>query len=141
MVFSGKSSGQLNDLFDRIAAGFDETAEKILNKIPVNKRKPVLINAGVTVFLLILVVVISMITKPKEEQVQEPRALSAIPADDLFLPDEPDFMPQYLLEREPAAGWNIDSVRPFWKDPLANRHEFWLNEMTSLIDEMLENVP
>lgn len=67
-----------------------------------------------------------------------PRALS--PAD-LFMPPEPDFVPEVLLEREPRDGWSEEDARPFWTDPMEENPEKWRRLIQSGVDEILERVP
>jgi len=64
-----------------------------------------------------------------------------IPADDLFLPDEPDFVPGILLEREQRAVWTADDAAPLWQDPLRNGEEPWRDRIERTIDEIMESVP
>ena len=63
----------------------------------------------------------------------------SIPHDELFFPDEPDFVPEYLLEREPRLIWTIDDIRPYWRIPENN--DFWLNEIRSAVDLLMEGIP
>jgi hypothetical protein len=68
------------------------------------------------------------------------RALS-IPSEDLFLPDEPDFLPGIILEREPRGAWSSEDARPFWKNPSDGDEAKWRERISSTIDELLEGVP
>jgi hypothetical protein len=65
----------------------------------------------------------------------------SIPQEDFFLPDEPDFLPEVLLEREPRSEWTPDDALPFWKDPLHEDPEKWRGRIEMVIDELLEGVP
>jgi hypothetical protein len=65
----------------------------------------------------------------------------SIAPEDLFLPDEPDFLPEVLLNREPRNPWNLEDVRPFWTDPLQDDPEQWRERIKVTIDEFLEGVP
>jgi hypothetical protein len=64
-----------------------------------------------------------------------------LPAEDFFLPYEPDFVPDVLLERDPKDGWTEEDARPFWTDPLEGNEEFWRKRIESGIDSLLEHVP
>jgi hypothetical protein len=68
------------------------------------------------------------------------RALS-IPAEDLFLPDEPDFLPGIILEREPRGAWSSEDARQFWSNPSDGDETLWRERISSTIDELLEGVP
>ncbi|MDR2552766.1 MAG: hypothetical protein LBD31_06350 [Treponema sp.] len=63
------------------------------------------------------------------------------PAEDFFLPYEPDFVPGVLLEREPRTGWAEEDARPFWSDPMEGNEEAWRKRIESGIDALLEQVP
>jgi hypothetical protein len=65
----------------------------------------------------------------------------AIPPEELFLPGEPDFLPELLLERPPRDSWTLEDVRPFWTDPLEGGDGPWRDRVESVIDELLESVP
>jgi len=67
-----------------------------------------------------------------------PRALST---EDFFLPYEPDFVPDVLLEREPKNGWTEEDARPYWTDPMEGNEETWRKRIESGVDSMLEHVP
>jgi hypothetical protein len=63
-----------------------------------------------------------------------------IPPEELFLPDEPDFLPEVLLEREPAP-LTAEDARSFWTDPLEGGEELWLERIKTVIDDLLEPIP
>jgi hypothetical protein len=63
-----------------------------------------------------------------------------IPSEDLFLPDEPNFLPDILLEREPQAVWTPEDARPYWSNPAAGDEAAWRERISSTIDELLEDV-
>ena len=63
------------------------------------------------------------------------------PGSRFFLPYEPNFVPDVLLEREPRDGWTEEDARPFWTDPLQGNESFWRRRIESGIDSLLEHVP
>jgi hypothetical protein len=65
----------------------------------------------------------------------------SIAPEDVFLPDEPDFLPEVLLNREPRNPWTAEEVRPFWTDPLQDDPEWWQERIKVTIDAFLEGVP
>jgi hypothetical protein len=65
----------------------------------------------------------------------------SLPPEELFLLDEPDFLPEILLEREPRNPWTAEDAQPFWKDPLHDDPEQWREQIKTIIDELLEGVP
>ena len=69
------------------------------------------------------------------------RFFHAIPAEELFLPDEPDFLPGVLLERERRTSWTEQDAAEYWQDPLRSGEEQWREAIETAIDEFLERVP
>jgi len=63
------------------------------------------------------------------------------PTESFFLPYEPDFVPDVILEREPRDGWTDEDAKPFWTDPLPGNENFWRKRIESGINTLLENVP
>jgi hypothetical protein len=64
-----------------------------------------------------------------------------IPTDEMFLPDEPDFIPGVLLERERRPAWTADDAAPYWQDPLKNGEQIWRDQIEKTVDEIMESVP
>jgi hypothetical protein len=64
-----------------------------------------------------------------------------IPPEELFLPEEPDFVPGILLERERRTSWTAADAEPHWQDPLRNGEEQWRDQAEAIIDELMERVP
>ncbi|MFP3090906.1 hypothetical protein LQZ21_11330 [Treponema sp. TIM-1] len=64
-----------------------------------------------------------------------------IPPEELFMPDEPDFLPEVLWERAPREFWTPEDALPFWTDPLKNNRRVWQERVEGLIDELLERLP
>ncbi|MDR1105633.1 MAG: hypothetical protein LBL44_04680 [Treponema sp.] len=64
-----------------------------------------------------------------------------IPPEELFLPEEPGFVPPVLLEREPRESWSAEDAAPFWHDPLERGEEPWRERIEAVIDDLLKEVP
>jgi hypothetical protein len=77
--------------------------------------------------------------KQKTVQLDTGRAIT-IPPEELFLPDEPDFLPTVILEREPRK-WSAEDALPFWTNPLKNNPGQWQDDIKSVVDEIMERVP
>ena len=108
------------------------------------KRRLVLVCTAGFAAILTLSVIISISTSGREEQPVEPDRPNlnyAIPPDDIFLPDEPDFIPGVLLERERRSGWTEQDASEYWQDPLIYGEEQWRVKIEAAIDEFLERVP
>ncbi|MDR1566091.1 MAG: hypothetical protein LBS48_02265 [Treponema sp.] len=108
------------------------------------KRKPVLFCLGGAVLLLILLIIVVLAAQAGSSGgagLPEAPGVSVSP-EDFFMPQEPDFLPDTLLEREPRRPWTSEDVRPFWKDPADSAlKEDWRWEMSRVIDELMESVP
>jgi hypothetical protein len=63
-----------------------------------------------------------------------------ISADDLFLPDEPDYLPQIILNRTPQI-WTADDAQTYWTDPLKSNTEYWRQGLKTAVDVLLESTP
>jgi len=123
---------------------------KLLNtiKIPPEKRRFVIITtAGILAILLLLITGISLLTRGQSRGQniltdENPVVRHGIiPPEDLFLPEEPDFLPGVILEREQRSVWTAENVEPWWQDPLRSGEERWRYQIEKTIDELMENVP
>ncbi|MDR3114622.1 MAG: hypothetical protein LBU25_03780 [Treponema sp.] len=111
-------------------------------------RRNLLLLLGGLVFLLICLMGI-LISMHHNAQIPSnfSRTLSndfkplSIAPEDLFLPEEPDFLPEVLLNQEPRNPWTLEDVRPFWTDPLQDDPELWRERIKATIDTFLEGVP
>ena len=65
----------------------------------------------------------------------------SISGDELFLPDQPDFLPGVMLHREVRENWTAEDAAPYWTDMLEGNRDFWLEQVKSNIDELMENIP
>jgi hypothetical protein len=125
-----------------------ELGKRLLEKVPPEKRKQVLmVSIGACVVLVLVIAGIPLLTRDKPDERKSATAKNApvrqgiIPPDDLFLPDEPDFIPGVMLEREQRTAWTAADAAPLWQDPLKNGEEPWRNRVEKTIDEILECVP
>jgi len=69
------------------------------------------------------------------------RFISPIPPEELFLPDEPDYLPGVILGREQRSSWTEEDAAEYWQDPLRHGEEQWRVNIEAAIDEFLERVP
>ena len=109
-------------------------------------RKQVLIGLGVVGALCVLVVIISIVSvrpappEPKQNLSEAFRSRD-IPPEELFLPPEPDFLPEVILERERRPVWTPEDAAPFWTDPLDDGPEAYTELLTTAVDQLMERVP
>ena len=131
-------------LWDKIR-GLKETAfdfiNSLLDRLPEGKKRPFLISLGGLGALLIIILVI-IIAKPGSNRSNSASPMAkgfVIPQEELFLPSEPDFVPEFLLEREPRKIWLLEDIRPYWKSPEISG--LWREEIKSAVDKLMEGVP
>jgi len=116
-------------------------SDKILDYIPVKSRKIIIFGFAGLVFLILLLTISAIVTGRKPEPVRIASGIITVPADELFYPGEPDFLPALLLEREPRGAWTIEDIEPFWNNPRQGHEEEWKEVVRLAIDRLLENVP
>ena len=118
----------------------------ILDKINVKNRKMVInIFFGVIALLLIVIFWVSLRSCSTGEKENIPVTVNTrqniIKHDELFLPEEPDFLPGIILERQQKDIWTEDDVMPWWKDPLESGEKAWRDLIEKTAEEILENIP
>ncbi|MDR2632781.1 MAG: hypothetical protein LBC51_04050 [Treponema sp.] len=125
-----------------------QTLRVNLEQVWHTRRNLVLRCAGGLVFLVLcLIGVLFLMNHSPQNPSQFSRTLRnefrplSIAPEALFLPDEPDFLPEVLLEREQRNPWTVEDVRPFWTNPLQDDPEQWRERIKAAIDEFLEGVP
>jgi hypothetical protein len=129
------------ELFEKIIAFFQDKYKKMTGEA---KHRFALVCTAVFVVLLTLSVIISIsksavLSIPPENE--RPRINLAIPAEEMFLPDEPDFLPGTLLERERRTIWTEQDAVDYWQDPLRSGEEQWREKIEAAVDEFLERIP
>ena len=134
-------------VFEKIIGFFQEWFGKLSAG---QKRRLVLVCTAVFVIILIFSVIMSMISsldRSKTDRLEldggsERFAVTlAIPAEELFLGDEPDYLPGVLLERDRRESWTEQDAYEFWQDPLRTGEEQWREKIEAAIDEFLERIP
>ena len=139
--FSGYT-GNIKTKFSDVKAFIDRS----LDHIPEEKRRPLLFGFGglLGLFLVLIIATLAMNSGRKQTRVREssPATMAAsiiIPQEELFIPEEPDFVPEFLFVREPRRYWSLEDIRPYWKAPLND--ERWREEIKSAVDQLMEGVP
>ena len=139
--FAARVRTALEELRGRLRLVVDQLVEKV----PPEKRRLVLTaSVGFCAVLVLVLAGTSLSSRGSDkgrERAAPPVPQGVIPPDDLFLPDEPDFVPGILLEREQRAVWTADDAAPLWQDPLRNGEEPWRDRVERTIDEIMESVP
>ena len=112
------------------------------NHLPPEKRKLLfIVLGGIAVVFLILIIVLVAVSpgKPKGDTSPKLTAALSIPVEDLFMPEEPDFLPAFILERQPRSFWSLDDIRQYWKIPDDSAR--WKEEIKTTVDNLMEGVP
>ena len=121
--------------------------EKLLERIPGERQRLVLLCAGGGLALLLLLFAgVSLLTgggsaKAVPQAGINPPVRAVIPPDEVFLPEEPDFVPGVILELERRSSWTASDAAPWWQDPLKNGEEQWREQVEMVVDNLLERVP
>jgi hypothetical protein len=108
------------------------------------KRRLVLICTAVFAAILTLSVLLSLKRPEKKEKPVDHGRMNLripIPPDEIFLPDEPDFVPGVILERERRTVWTEQDASEYWQDPLREGEEQWREKIETEIDRFLERIP
>ena len=138
--FAARVKAALEEMRDRLRP----VADRLVEKVPPEKRRLVLTASLGFCAVFVLVLAGASLAKGGEKEgkgAAAPVRQGVIPPDDLFLPDEPDFVPGILLEREQRAAWTADDAAPLWQDPLRNGEEPWRDRIERTVDEIMESVP
>ena len=120
--------------------------DKFLDTVPPEKRRFVSVATIAVAVVLILIFGIFSFSKGKSGRQEVSVVTNAparifIPQDELFLPDEPDFVPGVLLERERRTSWAEDDAALWWRDPLKNGEQIWRDQIEKTVDEIMGSVP
>jgi urea transporter len=128
------------DVVGKIKDGFAAFAGFVTSHLKI----ALLVAAAVLFIILLLLVLAISSRKPVTEEMRPAAApVSEQPfvTQDFFLPYEPDFIPDVILEREPRDKWTEEDARPFWTDPMEGNEGVWRKRIETGIDAILEQVP
>ena len=119
----------------------DALSDRLLGHFPKKNRRPILLGLGaMTGVFIILLIGALLLNLGKTKQSAGPAMAAGpfIPPEELFLPEEPDFLPDYLLEREKRSSWSLEDIRLYWQKP--ENSELWREEVKSSVDKLMEGV-
>jgi hypothetical protein len=125
---------------------FIQSIKDRFSDLTVIERRHIAIACTVVFSSILIISVFLSLRRPAVEGVprgapERMSIFSPIPAEGLFLPDEPDYLPGVLLEREQRTSWTTDDATAHWQDPLRHGEEQWREKIEIAIDEFLERVP
>jgi hypothetical protein len=128
-----------------LRGGLKEKLDKLITRLPADRRVVLTLAVGIPAVLLLVIAGVLMMSRDASVK---PEALPAsgimtrrIPAEDLFLPDEPDFVPGVILEREKRTQWTVDDATPWWQDPLKDGEQGWRDQIEKTVDGIMESAP
>jgi hypothetical protein len=132
----------------QLGAKLKEYADRIGELIRGRPRLVWLSMGGLLLVLLLCLMAVLLGMNHRESSAADSsRALAEsfsplrIPPEELFLPDEPDFLPPIVPERPPRESWTAEDALPFWTDPGEKDSPRWRDRINSVIDELMERVP
>jgi hypothetical protein len=64
-----------------------------------------------------------------------------IAPEDLFFPEEPDALPEFIPARPQRETWTAEDAAEYWSDPLAGKEALWRDRLGAAVEDMLEAVP
>jgi len=122
-----------------------EKLDALRNRLPADRRIVMTVAIGIPVVLLLVIAGVLMMSRGASVKSEAFPAINImtrrIPAEDLFLPDEPDFVPGVILEREKRTQWTVDDAAPWWQDPLKDGEQGWRDQIEKTVDEIMESAP
>jgi len=108
------------------------------------RKRLALICTAVFAVILTISVLMSIERPEKEEKLPVSELFNRnipVPAEELFLPGEPDYIPGVILERDKRSSWTEEDAKEFWQDPLRYGEEQWREKIEGAINEYMERVP
>ena len=114
--------------------------DKLLDRIPEERRRLFLLISGGLVLLAICFTLTALVAGRKTNVRPQMAAGPRIPPEELFYPKEPDFLPPLLLEREPHQPWTVRDLEVFWQDPKTGNGEKWREAAKAVVDKLMEGV-
>jgi len=132
----------LQNAFARTQKKLKSLTNRFLGRLPKEKKIPVLICLGGLAAILVILIITSIaagIGGTKRSAASNTAISLHIPPDEFFIPSEPDFVPDFLLGREPRQSWSVETIRPFWRSP--GNHDLWRGEIKTAVELLLEAVP
>jgi hypothetical protein len=146
----GELGWRIRELVWRILEGAREFIREKAPEFLQARRRRVLLSLGAAVLALILVFTAVVLGQNHIRAVRSRaaagelsdsfRSLTIAPGD-LFLPGEPDVLPEFIPERPPRDTWTEADAGPYWTDPLEGKEQVWRDRLGAVIDDLMEGVP
>jgi hypothetical protein len=130
--------GKINELFSVLV----NRIKNFINNVGPDKRKLMLIGLGALVVLFLILAITVGVSSSKKRRMASPDTVErnlAIPKEELFIPAEPDFVPEFIFEREKRRFWSLEDIRQYWRTP--DSGDRWRDEIKSAVDKLMEGIP
>jgi len=146
--FFGKSNETpqtAKSLLDKIKESFSVLVNRIkdaVNNIGLDKKKSLFIGFGALAVLFLILAIAAGVSSSKKRRMVTPDAVAGgltIPVEELFIPAEPDFVPEFIFEREKRRFWSLEDIRQYWRTP--DSSDRWREEIKSAVDKLMEGIP
>jgi hypothetical protein len=133
--FSKRSSGNAVGLIGRVKGKFNISPK--LKKI----IAAALIGAAVITSTMLILTRNTPPPPARDSEAVAELFRMELPPEELFLGDEPDFLPALIPERERRDSWNADDARLYWTNPGDEGVQVYEDMMSSVVDEIMERLP
>ena len=124
---------------------FIQSIQDWFKKLTDGQKRRLILACTVLFAGILTISVLTSLRVPKDEELpgapDRINFITPIPPEELFLPDEPDYLPGVLLEREQRTSWTVEDASEHWQDPLRFGEEQWREIIEASIDEFFERVP
>ncbi|MDR2258687.1 MAG: hypothetical protein LBE14_06015 [Treponema sp.] len=143
------AAGFLKGLGEKGGRCFTRVRGVLQEKLPQGGKQRIFIGLGAALALLLLALLAVLVVlnhnagagfRAAGDKGGVPQK-TPIPPEELFLPAEPDFLPEVMLERERRQAWTAEDAEPYWQNPLKTGEEPWRDRVEAAVDELLERVP
>jgi hypothetical protein len=114
------------------------------------RRKAALLGLGGTVVLAIVGIIIAFLLQGRFRPAGDGSAAGEltdafkplpIAPEDLFFPEEPDALPEFIPARPQRETWTVEDAAEYWTDPRAGKEALWRDRFGAAVEELLEAVP
>jgi hypothetical protein len=145
--FIGEFLDQVVNFFGTVRDRAVDLTDRVKERFKADPRlKLIAAGAILGTVLVVLGIMLILTRNNRARRIRDSEAVAELfrmelPPEELFLDDEPDFLPELLPERERRDAWNADDVRPYWTDPGDEGAGVYEEMMGAAVDEIMEKIP
>jgi len=125
--------------FSDLAARFNSILDQHFGP---EKKKPLLIGSGALIGVFLILIVAHGVSSSEKRRTISPESAPeglTIAMEELFIPAEPDFVPEFIFEREKRRFWSLEDIRLYWRTP--DSSDRWREEIKLAVDKLMEGIP